>query len=68
MNRLLGVEYERLIDRVLGHVQQDVGSKHYNDYHYLPEKLRALTALADHVATLMAPPPSNVVQLREIGR
>jgi integrase len=68
MNRLLGVEYERLIDRVLGHVQQDIGSKHYNDHHYLPEKLRALTALADHVAALLALPPSNVVQLREVGR
>jgi integrase len=51
----LGIPKEHR-DRVLNHVQGDVGAKHYDRHSYLPEKRVALTRWNDALAAILQMP------------
>ncbi len=51
-------------DRVLNHIDNSVGGRHYNKYEYLEEKRAALLAWRDKLESLLSESTSVVVPLR----
>lgn len=54
---------EELSDRIQNHALQDVSSKHYDRYDYLPEKRKALGSWEDRVNNYQWQQENNVVSL-----
>src|SRR5690606_21676731 len=63
----LGIE--RLhVSKVLNHTDDGITGKVYDQHDYMPEKKRALTVWADHVAAIVANKRKRIVPLKRAAR
>lgn len=67
----LGLSKE-IRDRLHNHALNDVSSKHYDRYDYLPEKTLAITAWGEYLERIIAPEKENdfgadIVPIKQIG-
>lgn len=63
----IGVDRE-VAERALGHVIGNAIERVYSRHDFADELTRAFQAMADHVRDIVAPPPANVVNLKNSRR